>query len=129
MQRIHPITEESCRSHCGKPVLLYLNDGTEIQGILSRVSGGKLYLNEEGGDVSAKGRASTKKASIKSGRHGKKAGKSRKTGKIAVYTSYSRPAPGPLGISGFGSEFGPGPFFGPLLVFDLAFIAAIFVLI
>jgi hypothetical protein len=119
MQRIHPITEESCRPHCGKPVLVILADGTEIQGVLSRVDGGKLYLNDEGGDEAT---LSSKKAKIKSVRTRNKSRKARKSGGVtAVPPLADDPVPGPYGH--------PAPFLGPLLVFDLAFIAALFVLI
>ncbi|UKS27275.1 hypothetical protein LOZ80_38575 [Paenibacillus sp. HWE-109] len=47
MQPIHPITEKSCRSFCGKPVLIYLINGSEIYGVLSRVEKNSLILNEE----------------------------------------------------------------------------------
>lgn len=116
MQLIHPITEESCRAHCGKPVLLFLHDGTEIHGVLSRVSEGKLYLNEEtGAYASAKAKASRKKSKIKVVHTSKKAGKARNAG-----------------ISNFEDPFmGTAPFFGlaEALVFDLALIGAILVLV
>ncbi|MDU0202953.1 MULTISPECIES: hypothetical protein [Paenibacillus] len=47
MQPIHPITEKACKSLCGKPVLLYLNDGSQIFGVLSRLEKNTLILNEE----------------------------------------------------------------------------------
>jgi hypothetical protein len=119
MYRIHPITEESCRPHCGKPVLVILADGTEIQGVLSRVSGGKLYLNEEGGAEAA---LSSKKTSVKAVRPRIKTRKVRKSGNVAAVRPHGvGPVPGPYGY--------PAPFLGPLLVFDLAFIAALFILI
>jgi hypothetical protein len=118
MQRIYPITEESCRAHSGKPVLLFLTNGTEIQGMLSRVEGGKLYLNEQPGS----GRGDNtirKKAKVRA-----------KTG-TAKKTSAAKNAPAP----DFGSPFyepEPSPYgygFGAPLAFDLTEIAALFVLI
>ncbi|MBA2940643.1 hypothetical protein HZF08_20290 [Paenibacillus sp. CGMCC 1.16610] len=47
MQPIHPITEKACKSLCGKSVLLYLNDGSQIFGVLSRLEKNTLILNEE----------------------------------------------------------------------------------
>lgn len=49
MQPIDPITEKACKSLCGKPVLLYLNDGSQIFGVLSRLEKNTLILNEEVG--------------------------------------------------------------------------------
>jgi small nuclear ribonucleoprotein (snRNP)-like protein len=46
MQAIYPITGENCKAHYGKPVLIYLHDGSEIQGIMSRVEKGNLILND-----------------------------------------------------------------------------------
>ena len=46
MQPFHPITEKSCRSLVGKPVLVYLTNGSEIYGIVSRVEKNKLILND-----------------------------------------------------------------------------------
>jgi small nuclear ribonucleoprotein (snRNP)-like protein len=58
MQPIHPITDKTCRSLYGKPVLVFLNDGSEIYGILSRIEKNKLFLND---DVTSKLNSATKK--------------------------------------------------------------------
>ncbi|NOU90088.1 hypothetical protein GC102_30655 [Paenibacillus sp. LMG 31460] len=58
MQPIHPITDKTCRSLYGKPVLIFLNDGSEIYGILSRIEKNKLILND---DVTSKLNSATKK--------------------------------------------------------------------
>jgi small nuclear ribonucleoprotein (snRNP)-like protein len=47
MQPIHPITAETCKSLCGKPVLLYLNDGSQIFGVLNRFEKNTLILNDD----------------------------------------------------------------------------------
>ncbi|MDQ0878490.1 hypothetical protein QFZ77_007149 [Paenibacillus sp. V4I3] len=47
MQPIHPITDKTCRSLYGKPVLIFFNDGSEIYGILSRIEKNKLILNDD----------------------------------------------------------------------------------
>ena len=47
MQPIHPITDKTCRSLYGKPVLIFLNDGSEIYGVLSRIEKNKLILNDD----------------------------------------------------------------------------------
>lgn len=47
MQPIDPITEKTCKTLCGKSVLLYLNDGSQIFGVLSRLEKNTLILNEE----------------------------------------------------------------------------------
>ncbi|NQX63700.1 hypothetical protein [Paenibacillus qinlingensis] len=46
MQPFHPITEKSCKNLVGKPVLVYLTNGSEIYGIVSRVEKNKLILND-----------------------------------------------------------------------------------
>jgi hypothetical protein len=53
MYIIDPITEESCKPHYGKEVLIFLQDGTEIYGVMNRVENGKLFLNDfSGSDLS-----------------------------------------------------------------------------
>ncbi|NOU99609.1 hypothetical protein [Paenibacillus planticolens] len=47
MQPIHPITEKACKSLYGKPVLLFLNDGSQFFGVLSRFENNTLILNDE----------------------------------------------------------------------------------
>ncbi|MBV6712059.1 hypothetical protein [Paenibacillus chitinolyticus] len=49
MQRIDPAKSEQIRPHIGRPVLVYLRDGAEIFGILSRLDQRNLILNEEPG--------------------------------------------------------------------------------
>lgn len=46
MQPFQPITEKYCRSLVGKPVLVYLTNGSDIYGIVSRVEKNKLILND-----------------------------------------------------------------------------------
>ncbi|KRF09590.1 hypothetical protein ASG89_15325 [Paenibacillus sp. Soil766] len=46
MQPFHPITAKSCKNLIGKPVLVYLTNGSEIYGIVSRVEKNKLILND-----------------------------------------------------------------------------------
>ncbi|CAH1209920.1 hypothetical protein PAECIP111891_03441 [Paenibacillus allorhizoplanae] len=46
MQPFHPITEKSCKNLVGKPVLVFLTNGSEIYGIVSRVEKNKLILND-----------------------------------------------------------------------------------
>ena len=58
MQPIYPITEKACRSLYGKHVLIYLNNGSEIYGVLSRFEKNKLVL---GDDNAPKLNSSTKK--------------------------------------------------------------------
>ena len=47
MQPFHPITEKSCKNLVGKPVLVFLTNGSEIYGIVSRVEKNKLILNDD----------------------------------------------------------------------------------
>ncbi|MCY9691760.1 hypothetical protein [Paenibacillus alginolyticus] len=59
MQPIYPITDKTCRSLYGKPVLIFLNDGSEIYGVLSRIEKNKLILND---DAATKLNTTTKKS-------------------------------------------------------------------
>jgi hypothetical protein len=67
MKPIHPINEQNCREHYGKPVLVILKDGGEVTGILTDFGKGKLILNGEGraslgsSDKSVNKRSSKKK--------------------------------------------------------------------
>ena len=63
MQRIFPVTEEACRPHCGKPVVVYLQDGTEIHGMLSRVENGQLILNDDAVAAASSKKGKSAKAS------------------------------------------------------------------
>lgn len=58
MQPIYPITDKTCRSLYGKHVLIFLNDGSEIYGVLSRIEKNKLILND---DANSKLSTTTKK--------------------------------------------------------------------
>ncbi|MFD0696055.1 hypothetical protein ACFQZT_18450 [Paenibacillus sp. GCM10027628] len=118
MERIFPVTEQTCKAHYGKPVLIYLYDGSEIYGVLSRVENGRLILNDKVAEVSG----SSKK---------KPKGKTFKT-KIKQDTATPQ-ASGPLGVPyGDGDGlYGFPPFeglgFGAALVIELTAIAALFV--
>ncbi|WP_173227386.1 hypothetical protein [Paenibacillus alba] len=116
MQPIHPITAKSCRSLCGKPVLIYLNDGSQIFGVLSRLDKNNLILNEE---------ARPKLNSTK--KRGKSTAKTVKTKQSKTVSSNPALNEPPIGYSFFGLPlFGPAP--GPLgaLEIPLDRVAAIF---
>jgi hypothetical protein len=115
MQPLYPVTEENCKPHYGKPVLLFTRDGTEVHGILSRVEGQKLYLNEEAAaSASEKVAASKKKVKLKSVR---KAGKAKKRSGTPIVSADVDPF------------FGPNPQAdGTALSFNLSDIGALFVL-
>ncbi|MFC0215213.1 hypothetical protein ACFFK0_22735 [Paenibacillus chartarius] len=117
MQRIYPITEEACRCHCGKPVLIYLADGSEVYGMLSRVENGKLVLNEPETAAEASGKSVTTSQRKSSARSGKKTRGRYPTVQTSAFGAF----PGPF--------FPPFGLLGPVLAFDLAFIAALFLLI
>ncbi|MDR6881711.1 hypothetical protein [Bacillus sp. 3255] len=101
MQPIHPISEKSCKSLCGKSVLLLLNDGSQVYGVLSRLDKNKLVLNDE-----ARPKLSTKTMSKK----GKKTAKAKSTQENAVQEEPAFPVMGiePVRLSFFGGL----PFFG-----------------
>ncbi|SEG39726.1 hypothetical protein [Paenibacillus sp. UNC499MF] len=68
MQRIDPASSEQIRPHIGRPVLVYLRDGAEIFGILSRLDQGNLILNEEPGVKSPSAKTDKKLKVAKTGR-------------------------------------------------------------
>jgi len=119
MQRIYPVTEAACRPHCGKPVLIYLHDGTEIYGVLSRVEKDRIILGETPGAV-----ADT--AGRKAGRGGKARSKSRGKKPAAGVTALGPYGSPEYGAPGFGWDYGPG--YGAALTLELAAIAALFLL-
>ncbi|PYI50872.1 hypothetical protein [Paenibacillus flagellatus] len=126
MNRIDPVTEESCSRFIGMPVCAVLHDGTRHYGVISRVSGGKLILNDtpetsqtSGSVKRSKGKASTS-ARPKSG----KAKKGAPAGQAAISAfpaevGYGYPYPSPY----------PYPYpFGGRIALDLAAIALLFLL-
>lgn len=66
MQPIYPITDKTCRSLYGKPVLIFFNDGSEIYGILSRIEKNKLILNDDSASKLSSTTKKTKKTISKS---------------------------------------------------------------
>jgi hypothetical protein len=134
MQRVFPVTEQTCREHCGKPVLIFLNDGSEITGMLSRVEGGKLYLNEQSdtsdenqSDDETVASSSKKKKTVKTRAiKKKKAAGGKKVRTAAANTA--DPFFGPYGLPP--AEYGGGAYGGYAapLVFDINAVAALFVL-
>ncbi|MCD1259919.1 hypothetical protein B5M42_013870 [Paenibacillus athensensis] len=117
MQRIDPVTEASCRPHCGKPVLIYLHDGTEVYGVLSRVDKDRLHLGDTpfdtAGTAARKGRG---KARVSS--RGKKP-KSR----VKALEPSGEPE---SGAPRFGWSSGSG--YGGALTLELASVGALFLL-
>lgn len=121
MQRIHPVTAENCRAHYGKPVLLYLTDGTEVTGVLSRVQGGRLILNEQAaaGQAAKTVTLKKKKAKTKAKIH------ALKKSPVAGNSAFSSSAP--LLADPFAQpSYAYG--YGAPMAFDVAMIAALFVL-
>ncbi|MCZ8522844.1 MULTISPECIES: hypothetical protein [Paenibacillus] len=118
MKRIHNICEEECKPHYGKPVVLLLRDGSEIYGTLSRISDGKLVLNEveEAGGASNLAVAGKKSLARKKGRTAKKAGRP----DASTQSLGNGPYPGPYPYT---------PFYPSPILLDLALIALLFVLI
>jgi hypothetical protein len=134
LQRVFPITEQTCREHCGKPVLIFLADGSEITGMLSRVEGGKLYLNEQT-DMSDESFsddepvAPSKKKKVKtSAIKRKKTGGGKKVRTAAA--NAADPFFGPSLYDTPPAEYGGGGAYGfaAPLAFDLSAVAALFVL-
>jgi len=125
MKRIYPVTEADCKPHCGKPVLIVMQDGSEIYGVLSRVEGGKLYLGEEEAQPEAPVKTQTAPGS-RAKASKKLPGPASRKGKLQA------PAAGSVTTSAF--PYGPypaGPYYpgGGRFILDLALIALLFVLI
>jgi len=57
---INPVTEQACRDHFGKPVLIVLRDGSELVATLNGFEDGKLVLNTGEGPVETSGSVSKK---------------------------------------------------------------------
>jgi len=119
MKPIHPICEEQCREHYGKPVLVILRDGSELVGVLSRYDQDKLILNGETFPEDLP----TYNKSIQLKKHKK------------LSINQKKKSGGKATVSAFPGAFGPGPGvspffpFGGPLVLDLALIALLFALI
>lgn len=110
MRPIHPITEQSCRDHYGKPVLIVLRDGSELVATLSKFDNDKIILN--GGEETAGTRGSSStKSTIRSGR-------SKNKTKAAKVRAYKEPDVEP--------GFGP---FGGALVLETSSVALLFSLV
>ncbi|WP_028548888.1 hypothetical protein [Paenibacillus sp. UNC451MF] len=112
MKHIHPINEDTCREHYGKPVLIILRDGSELVGVLSRYDNGKLILNSQGTPAAAT------TESISSRRSDTKSKKPKIRAKTKATVSALPPGP-ETGFSPFGGE----------LALDLSFIALLFLLV
>lgn len=69
MQPIHPITVENCRNLIGKTVFLYLNNGLDFIGTVSRVEKNKLIFND---NQQAKLNSTTKSTKSLSPKKGKR---------------------------------------------------------
>ncbi|TXK75132.1 hypothetical protein [Paenibacillus sp. N3.4] len=120
MQPIYPVTEQTCRAHYGKPVLIYLNDGRQIFGELSRIEKDTLVLND---NTTSKVGSSKKKA--KSVTTKSKKVKTKKTTASTQPTEQGYAPEGypPLGFQFFGS---PNPGYQGAFHVPVASIVALF---
>lgn len=117
MQRVYPITEETCSALYGRPVLVYLKDGSEVTGLLSRVEKGRLILNDFSAGVSNFIFDQGKRGS------GKSKGKSKKSAaKVSVQAFPAEPFPETYG------EVTPFEGFGRPTTVPLGTIAVLFAL-
>ncbi|CAG7650551.1 hypothetical protein PAESOLCIP111_06105 [Paenibacillus solanacearum] len=107
MRAIYPISAEKCKPFYGKPVCIFLMDGSEIFGTLSRVDGQTLILNEDAAASAKAGKTSSQS----------KKGASRKA-KPSVKTS------GPLGPAVF-PGFRP---FSSAIALELPMVARVYAL-
>ncbi|MBD0383564.1 hypothetical protein [Paenibacillus sedimenti] len=117
MQRIFPVTEQTCIAHCGKQVLIYLYDGSEIYGTLSRVESGRLILNDTVAAVSSSSKKKPKGKAAKAKPNQNQA-TTQAWGPFGVPYGYGY---GPYGFPPFGG-FG----YGAALAIELAAIAVLF---
>ncbi|NOU93871.1 hypothetical protein GC093_11630 [Paenibacillus sp. LMG 31456] len=105
MRHIHPINEENCKEHYGKPVLIILRNGGEVVGILTKFGNGQIILNGDDTAVVTNRGKSAKKSSVKGNKNKNKA---------------------KVSFSPFPNTSNP---FGGALVLDLAFVALLFAFI
>ncbi|WP_052488066.1 hypothetical protein [Gordoniibacillus kamchatkensis] len=119
MQRIHPVTAATCRPHYGKPVLIYLTDGTEVTGILSRVQGSKLFLNEHIAAVPPAEQTITMRKKAKTGAKIHALKKAPSAGKNAPLVAAPQQAAGPSYEYGYGAP----------VAFDVSSIGALILLV
>lgn len=111
MHRIHPISEDTIKLHLGLPVCAILHDGTEHYGVISKIEGGKLILNDfpqEAGPTLKRKKAKEAKRS--------NASQSAQIKGLGFGLGYPY---------GYGTPFG----FGRRIVLDIALIALLFALI
>lgn len=80
MERIFPITEETCMSYIGRPVCAVLHDGTHYYGTLEGVENGHIILN---GCAGGAGEVATYALKDK-----KKAGRSKEVKTSAFYPGF-----------------------------------------
>ncbi|MFC5451513.1 hypothetical protein [Paenibacillus aestuarii] len=124
MQRIDPINEQTCAALYGKPVLMFLQDGAEIFGTLSRIEDGKLIINDQSAQVAAKPKKKAK-AKIK---------KSAKKVKISQEETVETPAFVPYGFPYGVAPYGTPPVgtlgfgYDAAISVDIAALAALFAL-
>lgn len=116
MRHIHPINEDTCREHFGKPVLVILRDGSEMVGVLSAYENGQIILNRQAAAADpAVGSSSSKRSGSNSIKSRKTRIKAKTRAKLSAF-----PGPGP----GFGI-----PPFGGGIALDLSLIALLFLLV
>jgi small nuclear ribonucleoprotein (snRNP)-like protein len=118
VQPIHPITEKTCRSLYGKPVLIYLNDGSEIYGVLSRFEKNTLILNDD-----ASPKLSSAKKKIKNNDAKTKAAKTKQTKSQPAIADQVSEGYSFFGLPLFG---GPAPGYPGAINIPLSSIAAMF---
>lgn len=118
MNRIEPINQDTCGRFIGMPVCAILHDGSRHYGIISKVEGGKLILNDDPQSSVSSGISKQKKGKAVT------SGKSKPSGNSGLNAQTSA-FPGPY--AGYGPFLHPFPF-GGRLALDLAAIAFLFLL-
>lgn len=120
MQPIYPITEIACRNLYGKHVLIYLKNGSEIYGVLSRFEKNKLVLGDGNTPKLSSSTKKTKKNTSKA--------KTVQTKKTNAQADPSLSSQVPVGYSFFGLPLlhGTAPGYPGAIDIELESIAAMF---
>jgi hypothetical protein len=114
------LDEETCRRLIGYPIVAVLHDDSRHYGIISKVGGGKLILNDNPATEQSAGTAerSRRKTNLSGKKGAGKSGKSRG---------------GPANVSAYpAAEFGQFPFpspFGARVALELSSVAGLFPLL
>lgn len=127
MQRIYPVSYDTCRSLIGKPVVLFLRDGGEFVGTLTSVENNQLVFDPQGGVSGTKQKAKVKKQKVLTKKKGSKEAIAEDPEQEMHHDPFYE---GPLGRpehemhGGFEEQ----PFGARRFAFDLDYVGAVFLI-